>query len=76
MRAVRSLTHTASTLLVLAALVVVLVAFALPRVSVPGVDTTALETRSQQLVQRVVATTTGAVTGAWEGAVEGARSAG
>ncbi|PWJ52947.1 hypothetical protein SAMN06264364_11683 [Quadrisphaera granulorum] len=76
MRAVRSLTSTAFTLFVLAAIVVVLFAYALPQVSVPGVDTTGLEARSQELVHQVVSVVTGAVSGAWNGALEGARSAG
>lgn len=76
MRAVRSLTQTAFTLLVLAALVVVLFAFALPRVTVPGVDTRGVEQRSQHLVQQTEAVVTGAVSGAWNGAVAGLRSAG
>lgn len=81
MRAVRSLTSTAFTLLVLAAVVVVLLAFALPQVAVPGVETAGVEARAQELVReglaggqwlldRVVAV----ATGAWDGAVAGARS--
>ncbi len=84
MRAVRSLTSTAVTLLVLAAVAVVLLAFALPRVQVPGLDTTGVEQRAQGLVQTVasaggavlgegVAVVTGAVRGAVDGATSAAR---
>lgn len=75
MRAVRSLTNTAFTLLVLAALVVVLLAYALPQVQVPGLDTTGVEARSLELVHQVVSVVGSTLSGAWNGAVEGFRSA-
>lgn len=81
MRAVRSLTSTAVTLLVLAAVVVVLLAYALPQVPVPGVDTSGVEARSLQLVhdgltggQWLLERAGAVLTGAWDGAVAGARS--